>query len=128
MNNTTFQILKSVLDGDALKVAQANTAYEVLNAVYDSSNEALRVNITNLPPDEGSKWEDDGETQIIPKDGKHIDASIIDNLEKNIGITLNDEYTSGVKSLIELDVYTNSLNVAANIEIKSLSFCGNKNK
>ena len=66
--NNTYKILKSVLNSDSLD--SINNEYECFKAVYDDDNDALRVNITNLPVDDG------------------------------VGITLNSDYISGVKAII----------------------------
>lgn len=46
--NTTYEILKAAYTANGLSVIQPNTEFEVLNAVYSESDQALRVNVTNL--------------------------------------------------------------------------------
>jgi len=46
--NNTYEILKSVLTGDTLALQNVNNTYECFQAVHDETNNALRVNVTNL--------------------------------------------------------------------------------
>ncbi len=43
--NNTYEILKSVLSGDALTLASVSNTYEAFKAVYSENDTALRVNI-----------------------------------------------------------------------------------
>lgn len=46
--NTIYEILKACYTANGLSVVQPDTEFEVLNAVYSESDQALRVNIDNL--------------------------------------------------------------------------------
>lgn len=50
--NTTYEILKACYTANGLSVLEPNTEFEVFNAVYSNSDQALRVSIDNLPSGE----------------------------------------------------------------------------
>jgi len=79
------------VNGDVTKFLNQKGEWVVVNAIktLTSINPVITVDSTDpfnptigidLPAVEGSRWQIEGADQIVPKDGKHIPYSIIDNL------------------------------------------------